>query len=162
MVLMQKPSVTDSPSGRSPEKAPRWDLMGTEGCGGGNRVSWCSWMFSGYMSIYKRRKSVRGATRGPRGWGVRPPASWLPRVFLDIHTLLGKRLASGAPVLDINGLYYTLLSPSLRRISAPIQFAIVLGVLGTQEISCIWLQGCLRETIFILHLHGLINLRSST
>ena len=45
-----------------------------------------------------------------------------------------------------------LLSPSLRRTSAPIQFAIVLGVLGTQEISCIWLQGCSRETIFILHL----------
>ena len=32
--------------------------------------------------------------------------------------------------------YYTFL-PSLRRTSAPIQFAIVLGVLGTQEISCI-------------------------
>ena len=47
--------------------------------------------------------------------------------------------------------HYTF-SPSLRRTSAPIQFAIVLGVLGTQEISCIWLQGCLRETIFILHL----------
>src|SRR3954463_14726777 len=27
--------------------------------------------------------------------------------------------------------------PSLRQTSAPIQFAIVLGVLGTQEISCI-------------------------
>src|ERR1041385_5473481 len=27
--------------------------------------------------------------------------------------------------------------PSLRRTSAPIQFAIVLGVLGTQETSCI-------------------------
>ena len=46
----------------------------------------------------------------------------------------------------------TLLSPSLRRTSAPIQFAIVLAVLGTQEISCIWLEGRLRETIFILHL----------
>ena len=46
----------------------------------------------------------------------------------------------------------TLLSPSLRRTSAPIQLAIVFGVLGTQEISCIWLQGRLRETIFILHL----------
>ena len=31
----------------------------------------------------------------------------------------------------------TLLSPSLRRTSAHIQFAIVLGVFGTQEISCI-------------------------
>ena len=44
----------------------------------------------------------------------------------------------------------TLVSPSLRRTTAPIQFAIVLGVLGTQEISCIWLQGRLRET---MHLH---------
>ena len=47
--------------------------------------------------------------------------------------------------------YYTFITISSRT-SAPIQFAIVLGVLGTQEISCIWLQGCLRETIFILHL----------
>ena len=44
--------MIDSPSGGAPEKVPRWDLPGTEGCGGGNRVSWCSRMFSGYMSIY--------------------------------------------------------------------------------------------------------------
>ena len=31
MVLMYKPSVIESPSGRTPEKVPRWDLMGTEG-----------------------------------------------------------------------------------------------------------------------------------
>ena len=47
-------------------------------------------------------------------------------------------------------MHNTLLSPFLRRASAPIQFAIVWGVLGTQEISCIWLQDCLGETIFIL------------
>ena len=52
----------------------------------------------------------------------------------------------------ISTIHTTLLSPSLRRTSAPIQFAIVLDVLGTQEISCIWLQGRLKETIFILHL----------
>ena len=52
----------------------------------------------------------------------------------------------------ISTIHTTLVSPSLRWTSAPIQFAIVLGVLGTQEISCIWLQGFLRETIFILHL----------
>ena len=39
-----------SPSGRMPEKAPRWDLTGTEGCGGGKVVSWLPWMFLG---IYK-------------------------------------------------------------------------------------------------------------
>ena len=38
-----------------PEKAPRWDLTGTEGCGGGKVVSWLSWMFLGYKSIYRRR-----------------------------------------------------------------------------------------------------------
>ena len=31
------------PSGRTPEKAPRWDLTGTEGCGGGKLVSWLPW-----------------------------------------------------------------------------------------------------------------------
>ena len=31
MVLMYKPSVIESPSGRMPEKVPRWDLTGTEG-----------------------------------------------------------------------------------------------------------------------------------
>ena len=55
-------------------------------------------------------------------------------------------------IKNISTIHITLLSPSLRRTSAPIQFSIVLGVLGTQEISCIWLQGRLRETIFILHL----------
>ena len=68
--MMQKPTMIDSPSGGAPEKAPRWDLMGTEGCGGGNRVSWCSWMFLGCVDIYRRRKSVRDATRGPRGRGA--------------------------------------------------------------------------------------------
>ena len=84
MVLMQKPSVIDSPSGGAPEKAPRWDLTGTEGCGGGNRVSWCSRMFSGYVDIYRRKKYVGGATRGPRGWRARPggQACPLPRGFL--------------------------------------------------------------------------------
>ena len=29
----------------------------------------CSLMFLGFMDIYRRKKSVRGAVRGPRGWG---------------------------------------------------------------------------------------------
>ena len=57
------------PSSRSPEKATRWDLTGTEGCGGGKVVSWLPLMFLGYKSIYRRKKYVGGATRGPRGWG---------------------------------------------------------------------------------------------
>ena len=53
--------MIDSPSDGASAKAPRWDLTGTEGCSGGNRVSWCSWMFSRYVDIYRQRKSVRGA-----------------------------------------------------------------------------------------------------
>src|SRR4051812_4823344 len=37
--------------------------MGTKGCGGGRRGSWCSSMFSGYMSIYRQKKWVGGAMR---------------------------------------------------------------------------------------------------
>ena len=69
--------MIDSPSGRSPKKAPRWDLTSTEGCGGGKVVSWLPLMFLGYKSIYigERTRSVelRGAHEGggrallPRG-----------------------------------------------------------------------------------------------
>ena len=57
--------MIDSPFGGAPEKAPRWDLTGTEGCGGGKVVSWLSLTFLGYKSIYRWRKYVGGATRGP-------------------------------------------------------------------------------------------------
>ena len=50
------PSVIESPSGRVPEKVPKWDLTGTEGYGGGNRFSWSPLMFSGYVGIYRRKK----------------------------------------------------------------------------------------------------------
>ena len=61
--------MVDSPSGGAPTKAPRWDLTDTEGCGGGIRFSWCSSMVSGYVGIYRRKKYVGGAPRGPRGRG---------------------------------------------------------------------------------------------
>src|ERR1041385_9572558 len=35
--------------------------------------------------------------------------------------------------------------PSLRRTSAPIQFLVVLGLLGTQETSCILIAGLLER-----------------
>ena len=58
-----------SPSGRVPEQGPDWFLVATEACGGGTPDLLCSLMFLGYMDINRRKKSVRGATRGPRGWG---------------------------------------------------------------------------------------------
>ena len=45
-----------------------WFSVATEASGGGTPDLFCSLMFLGYMDIYRRNKSVRGATRGPRGW----------------------------------------------------------------------------------------------
>ena len=67
-------------------KGPRWDLTGTEGCGGGKVVSWLPWMFSGYKSIYRRKKRGGGAAGGPRGGGARPPAPCPPRCISDFHS----------------------------------------------------------------------------
>ena len=72
MVLMKKPSVIEFPSGRTPEKAPRWDLTGTEGCGGGIRFLAPYLVVWGYVCIYRRKEYVGGATGGPRGRRVRP------------------------------------------------------------------------------------------
>ena len=57
------------PSGRVPEWAPERFSVATEACGGGTPDLLCSSIVLGYMGIYRRKKSVRGATRGPRGWG---------------------------------------------------------------------------------------------
>ena len=77
--------MIDAPSVGAPKKAPRWDLLGTKGCGGGIRFSWCSWMFAGYMDIYRRKEYVGGATwaheGGGRAWGGRRAP--LPRGLLE-------------------------------------------------------------------------------
>ena len=69
LTLHRRGNGVDSPSGRSPEKAPRWDLMGTKGCGGGIRLLAPSPIVWGYVDIYRRKKYVGGALRGPRGRG---------------------------------------------------------------------------------------------
>ena len=74
--------MIDAPSGGAPEQAPRWDLMGTEGCGGGIRFLAPYLVVWGYVGIYRRKEYVSGATGGPRGKGralggqARPPPSW--------------------------------------------------------------------------------------
>ena len=79
-----------SPSDRVPTRAPRWDLMDTEGYGGGNSFSWSPFMFSGYIGIYRRKKYVGGRPRGPRDRGRAlqggPPILWEPRLLLDLHS----------------------------------------------------------------------------
>ena len=76
--------MINTPSGGASEKAPRWDLSDTEGCGGGIRFSWCSWMFGGtWIYIGGRSTSVeqRGAHEGGgRAQGGRRAP--LPRALL--------------------------------------------------------------------------------
>ena len=84
--------MVESPSGRMPATAPRWDLADIEGYGGGNCVSVAPWMFSGYVGLYRRKKYVGSRPRGPqdRGahptGGARPPISWLPRLSSDVNS----------------------------------------------------------------------------
>ena len=49
-------------------------------------------------------------------------------------------------------IHITCILPSLRRTSAPLQLTIVLGVLGTQETSCILIAGLLERDICDLYL----------
>ena len=42
-----------------------WFSVATEASGDGTPDLLCSPIFLGYMDIYRRKKSVRGATRGP-------------------------------------------------------------------------------------------------
>ena len=56
LVMMERPSMVDSPFGRAPTKAPRWDLADTEGWGSGIRFSWFVLMVLGYVGIYRRKK----------------------------------------------------------------------------------------------------------
>ena len=55
-----------------------WFSVATEASGGGTPDLLWPRMFLGYMELYRRKKYVRGATRGSRGWMARP----LPRHLL--------------------------------------------------------------------------------
>ena len=62
-----------------------WLSVATEASGGGTPDLLCSLMFLGYMELYRRKKYVRGDTRGPRGWRARPGGGRapLPRGLLE-------------------------------------------------------------------------------
>ena len=76
--MMKMATDDDSPSGRVPEQGPDWFLVAIEACGGGTPDLSCSLIVLGYMGIYRRKKYVRGATRGPRGWRARPRGVGVP------------------------------------------------------------------------------------
>ena len=56
-----------SPLRQGPEQGPDWFLVATEACGGGTPDLFSVLEVLGYVDIYRRKKSVRGAT----GVGVR-------------------------------------------------------------------------------------------
>src|SRR3989337_2269897 len=84
---MKNPSVIESPSDRSPEKAPRWDLTRTEACGGGKVFLWTLLMFGEYLRIYRAGMRFRAPSRGPQARGAppgaRPQGLWPPRDSSD-------------------------------------------------------------------------------
>ena len=64
--------MINAPSGGAPEQAPRWDLVDTEGYGGGIRVLAQYLIVWGYVGIYRRKEYIGGAMWAPRGWRARP------------------------------------------------------------------------------------------
>ena len=79
----------DSPSGRAPTTSPRWDLVDTEGCGGGIRFfgapgCFCgTWIYIGGRSRSVEQQGAReGGGRAPY-WAC-APISWAPRASTDL------------------------------------------------------------------------------
>ena len=75
--------MVDSPSDRTPAKAPRWDLVDTESCGGGIRFLALYLFVWGYVGIYRRKEYVDDRSRGPRDRGARPGGAGVPSYLLD-------------------------------------------------------------------------------
>ena len=66
-IELKKPFVIKPPSGRVPEKVPRWDLMGTEGYDGGKVFWWALLMVLEYLRIYRAEREVGGLPGGAQG-----------------------------------------------------------------------------------------------
>ena len=74
--------------------APERFLVATEACGDGTPDLLLSPKVLGYMDLYRRKKSVGGASRGPRGWRARPGGGRapLPRGLLEASLTSAPRL----------------------------------------------------------------------
>ena len=79
--------MVDAPSGGAPEQAPRWDLVDTEGCGGGIRFLAPVLIVRGYVGIYRRKEYVGGAPKGPRGRGARRAGEGAPSTLVTASWL---------------------------------------------------------------------------
>ena len=76
--------MIESPSDRSPEKAPRWDLTGTKASGGGKVFLWLFLVSREYLGIYRPKNRVRRAAVGPQ---ASPPP--LGRALVACRLLAG-------------------------------------------------------------------------
>src|SRR3989337_2953426 len=94
--------MIDSRSGRLPEKDPRWDLSGTEACGGVKSISWTLLRVSDFSGIYSAGIRSNGDGVGPRGSRARHP--------------LGRALVPRGPPLLLLAL-----SRSFQCLSSPIK-----------------------------------------
>ena len=56
--------MVDAPSGGAPKQAPRWDLVDTEGCGGGIRFLAPVLIIWGYVCVYIGGRSTPEEQRG--------------------------------------------------------------------------------------------------
>ena len=63
--MMKMATGEGSPSGRVPEQGPDWFSVALEVCGGRTPDIFCSSKVLGYIGIYRRKKYVRRAKRGP-------------------------------------------------------------------------------------------------
>ena len=85
--LMKRPPAMASPSGRTLEQGSRWDLFGTEACGGDKILLEARQMVSVFIGNLWRWNQVKAVTVGPTWTGgvatplAAPPvlvaASWL-------------------------------------------------------------------------------------
>ena len=64
--------MIESPSGRVPIKAPRWDLTRTEACGGRKVFLVCPLAYGEYLGIYRSGIRVGRSTGAPQALGARP------------------------------------------------------------------------------------------
>ena len=62
--------MIDARSGGAPEQAPRWDLVGTEGCGGGIRFL-APYLIFGGTCVYIGGRSTSVEQRGAHEGGGR-------------------------------------------------------------------------------------------
>ena len=76
--MMKMATEEGFPLRQGAETGLDWFSVATEASGGGTPDLLCSRMFLGYMEIYRRKKYVRGATRGSRGWRARPGGGRAP------------------------------------------------------------------------------------